>query len=267
MESALGQRMKQNYEEIAKTKLYRRSPVILRLDGRSFHTYARGFKRPFDKVFVKTMQETMRYLCENIQGAKIGYCQSDEISILLIDYDTFNTQAFFDYEVQKICSITASMATLAFNKAFSEQTLKYLVSLDPKSVQEESDLLETYGKAEQKGAMFDSRCFNIPEHEVTNYFYWRQLDATRNSIQMVGQANFSHKELHGKSCNMIQDMLIEEKGINWNNYPVHLKRGSCCIKVVKQTDIGARSEWIIDENIPEFVGDGRRYIEDLLPEV
>ena len=267
MESALGQRMKQNYEEIAKTKLYRRSPVILRLDGRSFHTYARGFKRPFDKVLVKTMQETMRYLCENIQGAKIGYCQSDEISILLIDYDTFNTQAFFDYEVQKICSITASMATLAFNKAFSKQTLKYLVSLDPKSVQEESDLLETYGKAEQKGAMFDSRCFNIPEHEVTNYFYWRQLDATRNSIQMVGQANFSHKELHGKSCNMIQDMLIEEKGINWNNYPVHLKRGSCCIKVVKQTDIGARSEWIIDENIPEFVGDGRRYIEDLLPKV
>ena len=115
--SAIGTRMKQNYEEIAKTKLYRRTPVIVRIDGRSFHTYTRGFKRPFDKVLVKTMQETMKYLCENIQGAKIGYCQSDEISILLIDYDTFDTQAFFDYEVQKICSITASMATLAFNKS------------------------------------------------------------------------------------------------------------------------------------------------------
>ena len=265
--SAIGERMKQNYEEIAKTKLYRRTPVIVRVDGRSFHTFTRGFQRPFDDVLVKSMQDTMKYLCENIQGAKIGYCQSDEISILLIDYDTFDTQAFFDYEVQKICSITASMATLAFNKSFMSQWSDFLVDIDPKDVSEKAELLRAYDKAVEKGAMFDSRCFNIPEHEVTNYFYWRQLDATRNSIQMVGQANFSHKELHNKSCNMIQDMLHEEKGINWNDYPVHLKRGSCCIKVTKWTDVERRSGWIIDENIPEFVGDGRRYIEWLLPKV
>ena len=129
------------------------------------------------------------------------------------------------------------------------------------------NLLKAYWTAIEKGAMFDSRCFNIPEEEVTNYFYWRQLDASRNSIQMVGQANFSHRELQGKSCNQIQEMLHTERGINWNDLLTHLKRGSCCIKTVKQTDIGARSEWIIDEEIPEFVSEGRACIEDLLPEV
>ena len=178
-----------------------------------------------------------------------------------------DTQAFFDYEVQKICSITASMATLAFNKSFMSQWSwsDLLVDIDPRDVSEKAELLRAYDKAVEKGAMFDSRCFNIPESEVCNYFYWRQLDASRNSIQMVGQANFSHKELHGKSCNMIQDMLHEEKGINWNDFPTYLKRGSCCRKIVKPTDMGGRSEWIIDTEIPEFVGEGREYIEGLLP--
>ena len=263
--SAIGERMKRNYEEVAKTKLYRRTPVIVRVDGRSFHTFTRGFQRPFDDVLVKSMQDTMKYLCENVQGTKIGYVQSDEISLLLIDYDTFDTQAFFDNEVQKICSITASMATLAFNKSFMRQWSDFLVDIDPRDVSEKAELLRAYDKAVEKGAMFDSRCFNIPEEEVTNYFYWRQLDASRNSIQMVGQANFSHKELHGKSCNMIQDMLHEEKGINWNDFPIYLKRGSCCRKIIKPTDMGGRSEWIIDTEIPEFAGEGREYIEGLLP--
>lgn len=235
-------------------------------DGRSFHTFTRGFQRPFDDVLVKSMQDTMKYLCENVQGTKIGYVQSDEISLLLIDYDTFDTQAFFDNEVQKICSITASMATLAFNKSFMRQWSDFLVDIDPRDVSEKAELLRAYDKAVEKGAMFDSRCFNIPESEVCNYFYWRQLDASRNSIQMVGQANFSHKELHGKSCNQIQDMLHEEKGINWNDFPTHLKRGSCCIKTYWYDFDGLkRSSWMVDTEIPEFVGEGREYIEGLLP--
>lgn len=122
--------------------------------------------------------------------------------------------------------------------------------------------------ARDKGAMFDARCFNIPKEEVCNLIYWRQLDATRNSIQMVGQANFSHKELQGKSCNQIQDMLMLQKGINWNDFPAYKKRGSCCIKVV-QTDTAPnnpnieiqRSKWVIDLNIPKFVNEDRNYID------
>lgn len=113
--SSLAKRMKQ-YESVSKSTLVRRMPVIIRLDGRSFHTFTKGFKRPFDDVLIETMQETMKHLCENIQGCVLGYTQSDEITLVLVDYKNLDSQSWFDNEVQKICSIAASMATMAFNK-------------------------------------------------------------------------------------------------------------------------------------------------------
>ena len=118
---SLGDRMKENYENRAKTYLVRRMPVIIRLDGKAFHTFTRGFDKPYDEVFHKTMNETLRFLCENIQGCKFGYTQSDEITLLLTDYDTLTTDAWFDNAVQKMCSVSASMATMAFNKLFVEE--------------------------------------------------------------------------------------------------------------------------------------------------
>lgn len=121
----LGCRMKTFYEQIPKTRLMRRCPVVIRCDGRSFHTFTKKFQKPFDEVLIKTMQETMKYLCENIQGCVLGYTQSDEITLILIDYKKITSSAFFDYEVQKICSITASMATMAFNKFLKENIDEY----------------------------------------------------------------------------------------------------------------------------------------------
>ena len=256
----LGKRMKEFYEQVPKTRLVRRMPVAIRIDGKAFHTFTRGFQKPFDRILMKSMQETMKYLCENIQGCVLGYHQSDEISLLLIDYQALDSQAFFDYEIQKICSITASMATMAFNKAFLKEVNEYLLNC-AKGKNKDTRFADVYGRAVLKGGMFDSRCFNIPKEEVTNYFYWRQLDATRNSIQMVGQANFSHKELQNKSCNNIQDMLHEQKGINWNDFPTYQKRGSCCIKIKQLVNDIERSKWIVDNDIPIFINEGRDYIE------
>lgn len=282
----LGVRMKTFYEQIPKTKLMRRCPVALRIDGKAFHTFTRGFQKPFDEVLIKSMQETMKYLCENIQGCVLGYTQSDEITLILVDYKKLTSSAWFDYEVQKICSIAASMTTMAFNKFFRDNVGDYLYeNYDDHYL---ADYIETLQNAVDKGAMFDCRCFNIPKEEVTNLIYWRQLDASRNSIQMVGQANFSHKELQNKSCNEIQDMLMTQKGINWNDLPTYQKRGSCCVKEnhfienEKGTQIcfsegcsdpfedeealtGVyRSNWIIDTEIPIFKGEGREYIDRLV---
>ena len=267
----LGKRMKEYYEDIPKTKLMRRTPVAIRIDGKAFHTFTRGFQKPFDEVLIKSMQKTMKYLCENIQGCVLGYTQSDEITLILVDYKNLNSAAWFDYEVQKMCSIAASMATMAFNKFFAEEVDIYNSNPNNSGIQ-----ANRYITAKLKGAMFDARVFNIPKEEVTNLIYWRQLDATRNSIQMVGQANFSHKELQNKSCNMIQDMLMTEKGINWNNYPTHQKRGSCCIKMY-QIDEGSwqshaedklmpngRTRWDIDTEIPIFKDEMRSYIDRLI---
>lgn len=279
----LGKRMKDFYEGIPKTKLMRRTPVIIRIDGKAFHTFTRGFKRPFDEILIKTMQETTKYLCENIQGCVLGYTQSDEISLVLVDYQRFETSAWFDYEVQKMCSIAASMATMAFNRFFAknvkEYDMEWKCGLTPQSVEIQKkhyDYMEVLNKAIEKGAMFDARVFNIPKEEVTNCIYWRQLDASRNSIQMVGQANFSHKELHCKTCNDIQDMLMEQKGINWNDFPTYQKRGTCVIKEeyypepvkgYENCEVNAldvRTRWVIDKDTPIFKGEGRNYVENLV---
>lgn len=272
---SLGDRMKQ-YESISKISLMRRNPVIIRIDGKAFHTFTRGFRRPFDDILIESMQETMKYLCENIQGCKIGYCQSDEISLLLVDYENINTAAWFDYQVQKMCSIAASAATLAFDSFFRNNALVKVTITDAYYKNKESYsgdwekdrlLKEPYLDACTKGAMFDARCFSIPKEEVCNYFIWRQQDAVRNSIQMVAQANFSHKQLQNKSCDELQEMLWQEKNINWNDFETAKKRGSCCTKTGKHTVIdiqtGEQKErliWEIDKEIPIFTQD-RNYIE------
>ena len=262
----LGQRMKTYYEEVPKFRLYRRTPVAIRIDGKAFHTFTRGFKKPFDEILIKSMQQTMLYLCENIQGCVLGYTQSDEITLILQDYKTLTTSAWFDYEIQKICSISASMATMAFNKFFEQNVYDEnpLGSVNS----ENCELINTYINAIKKGAMFDARCFNIPKEEVTNLIFWRQLDAARNSVQMVGQAYFSHKELQNKSCSDIQDMLMEKYNINWNDFPTTQKRGSCAVRMTIQNPNvdpkdGAypRDVWCIDNEIPQFKGEGREYIE------
>ena len=267
---SLGDRMKSHYENIPKTRLTRREPVIIRIDGKAFHTFTRGFQRPFDNILIESMQETMKYLCENIQGCKLGYCQSDEISLLITDYETINTAAWFDYQVQKMCSIAASMATLAFNRAFKDEVEYVLGWAEAESLamyHAQVELTKPHIKALEKGAMFDARCFSIPKEEVCNYFIWRQQDATRNSIQMVGQANFSHKELQNKSCDKIQDMLMLEKNINWNDFETVKKRGSCCTKTGVHTVVNMQSGeqverlvWKIDKEIPIFSKDFN-YIE------
>ena len=248
---ALGERMKK-YEYVTRTHLVPRTPVIIRLDGKSFHTFTRGFQKPFDKILVSTMQGTMKYLCENIQGCVLGYTQSDEITLVLIDYQKLDSCSWFDYNTQKCASIAASMATMAFNDIFPLKIMEYLDDVEDHTI-----YLRAFGHA-----MFDARCFNVPKEEVCNNILWRQNDATRNSIEMVGQANFSHSELHLKSCNDIQDMLFTQRGINWNDFPTHLKRGSCCIK--RPVSDSIRMKWVIDTEIPIFKGDGRKYIEDLV---
>jgi tRNA(His) 5'-end guanylyltransferase len=257
---SLGDRMKQ-YESIPRISLMRRNPVIIRIDGKAFHTFTRGFQRPFDKILIESMQKTMKYLCENIQGCKLGYCQSDEISLLITDYETINTAAWFDYQVQKMCSIAASMATLVFNRVFGKLVSEHL------SWHDYNNYEVALHKAKEVGAMFDARVFSIPKEEVCNYFIWRQQDATRNSIQMVGQANFSHKELQNKSCDKIQDMLMLERNINWNDFDTVKKRGSCCTKTGKHTVVNLQTNeqverltWEIDTEIPIFTQD-RNYVE------
>ena len=256
----LGKRMKE-YEQVSRFYLTKRTPVIIRIDGRAFHSFTKGLKKPFDDRLMDIMQQTMLFLCDNIQGCKIGYTQSDEISLLITDFDNIESSSWFNNNLCKFVSISASLATQQFNKLVSEfiNKLEKQIELDfeflsNENYREITKLLKLWEDKEFK-ATFDSRAFNLPKEEVCNYFIWRQQDATRNAIQSAGQSEFSYKELNGKKCNEIQEMLFTEKGINFNNYNPCFKRGSCAIK----TETG----WVIDKNIPIFTQD-RTYIDKYL---
>lgn len=236
---SLGDRMKLNYENRSKTYLTRRSPVIIRLDGCHFHTFTRGFVKPFDKRLMESMQETALELCKEIQGCVFGYTQSDEITLLLVDYKSIDSEAWYDYAVQKLCSVAASKATRIFNKVFAEKTAglinRYYNNLLPnkekysKIIDDVKKVVGSYERALKQGAEFDARAFNIPREEVLNCVLWRIKDCNRNSINSVGQANFSHKELQGKNTSDVQDMLMDKFGINWNNFSNFEKGGTLIV--------------------------------------
>lgn len=220
MKDELGNRMKSFYEDRARVYLSRRAYTVIRIDGKAFHTYTRGLKRPFDEQLIEDMNETTRFLCENVQGVKLGYVQSDEISLILTDFDKLTTSAWFDGNVQKMASIAASMATAKFNQ------LRLLRLANNKFI----EIISINDIKNFKLAHFDARVFTIPSREETiNYLIWRQQDATRNSISSVAQSLYSHKELNGKSTDQMQE-LIFQKGQNWNDYPVGQKRGRVILK-------------------------------------
>ena len=269
---SLGDRMK-GYERVPKTLLVRRTPVIIRLDGKAFHTFTRGFNKPYDVVLSNAMIRTMEHLCRNIQGCVFGYTQSDEITLVLVDYKTIKTSAWFDNEVQKMCSVSASMATMYFNKAFADEVQSYYQWMyfndyqiwenfpkENKYNVSYENAVDLIGKYQKKvfTAMFDSRCFNIPKEEVCNCLIWRQQDATRNSIEMLGRVYFSDKELFKKNCSNIQDMLMEKHNVNWNDVPTCFKRGCACFKTSTGSD--DRSEWFVDYDMPILTQD-RDYVE------
>lgn len=248
--------MKTYYEEVSRTELVRRMPVIIRIDGCHFHTFTRGLKKPFDNIFMESMQLTMKYLCEHIQGCVLGYTQSDEITLVLTDYAKLTTSAWFDYEVQKMCSVSASMASYIFNKVFKELSDKWYddnyISKET-NTKEETGYCHTLSRCVEAGAYFDARCFNVPIEEVTNCIYWRQKDAERNSVNSVAQSLYSHNDLQGIGVHDLVVKMEQEKGVIWGNLPTDQKRGTCCIK--------KEGKWVIDHEIPQFKNEDREYIE------
>lgn len=228
--------MKHQYEDRTRYCLPRRTYTIIRIDGKAFHTYTKGFDKPFDFRLMEWMDYAAKRLCAQVSGCRLAYGQSDEYSFLLTDFATPHTEAWFDGNIQKIVSVSASIFTQAFNE-----------------------------KSSNAGpATFDARVFTIPDKtEVENYFIWRQQDATRNAIQSVGQAHFSPKQLHSKNVSQIQEMLFQEKKINFNDFPTNAKRGRVIKKVPNSDGLG--SYWEIDTEIPIFTAD-REYIKQLIPE-
>lgn len=264
----LGDRMKR-YESVSNISLIRRTPVVLRLDMSHGHTFTKGFIKPFDEVFMWSMQKTMESLCKDIQGCVFGYTQSDEITLVLTDYQTLETDAWFDYRVEKLCSVASSKATRYFNKYFRRTVddIAHVCFMDKNKAF--GEIYKTRGETEEKNLMtetqysiykkvydtaeFDCRAFNVPIQDVTNCIIWRQNDAERNSVQSLAQSLYSHREIQGMSNNQLQNKMLTEREVNWDSLSICKKRGASC---VRDTD----GKWRIDWNMP-IVKEQRDYVE------
>ena len=202
----LGNRMKK-YENVSRYHLTRRTPVIIRVDGKAFHTLLAGTEKPFDNNFITCIGSAAGFLSEKIQGFKLAYVQSDEASFLLTDYDNIDTQGWFDDNLSKIVSVSAAIMSTVFNLYCLRNRLQ----------------VNGFG-------IFDSRAFNIPKEDVANYFLWRASDWQRNSLSMYARSFFSHKELINKHSSDIHEMLWGI-GKNWTvDLDDRLKNGSWLIK-------------------------------------
>ena len=253
---SLGDRQKA-YEDSFRQYLPVRLPVIVRVDGCHFHTYTKNCKRPVDPGLVECMNLTAMELCKTMQGCQLAYVQSDEISLLLTNFQTVDTQSWFENNLQKMVSVAASIAGVTFTTN-SEEIWGYGSDMDDYPI--------------QKPAYFDARAFVLPKEEVCNYFLWRQLDATRNSVQMLARSIYSHRQLEGKNNSQLQEMIFNA-GTNWDKCPIPQKRGRCIVKTktereafnpkTKETVKALRSEWVVDNEIPIFSQD-RRYIDKFL---
>lgn len=199
MIDSLGDRIKNCYENIYRYTLPRRQPAILRLDGKAFHSLTRKCEKPFDSKLSSAIDKATQIVLKHVQNARMAYAQSDEVSMLLIDYNKFVSTQWFDGNIQKIVSVAASIMGVEFSKEFGVS------------------------------GYFDARVFAIPERDLVNYFVWRQADAVRNSIQSAARANFTHKECENKNCNQLQQMLLD-RNIDWNNYPTPFRHGRIITK-------------------------------------
>lgn len=249
--TTLGDRMK-SYEAATRTVLPRRTYTIIRVDGRSFHSYLADAEKPYDFDFMACMDEVGIALCQEISGARFAFVQSDEISVLVSDFATNNTQPWFGGVVQKMASISAAIASTVLSQVMSHK----------------------------RPALFDSRVFTIPDPtEVAAYFIWRQRDCVKNSIAMAAQSEFSHRELHGVNTSQMQELLWSRKGINWNDYPDGAKRGRIIVKnggekpvsfldgrTQEQVTKNVYRTWWESQPAPRFAFDLRSPLRDMIPE-
>lgn len=231
----IGDRMKRQYEDRTRYMLPRRTYTIIRIDGKAFHTYTRGLEKPYDDGLMCDLDSAAKAVCQTAMGCVFAYGQSDEYSFLLHDFERHQTEAWFDGNLQKIASVAASVFTVSFVR----------------------HRIDRVGLADCGSPAFDARVFTIADHdEALNYFVWRQQDATRNAIQMVGDANFSPKQTHKVNTSQLQEMLFQQRGINFNDYPVAFKRGRVVHRIVFEQEPGVvRSRWDVDTSIPVFTAD------------
>ena len=244
----------QYYRSLTDYKLLPNSYVLVMLDGRSFSNLIKNkFEKPFDESFIDMMNQTAQYVCENVEGTKFAYVQSDEISLVLTDFDTPTTDSFFGYRLCKLTSLIASIATAKFNRLMIKYRLEKGMGINPGDVIDNSPLYQ-----------FDCKVWNVPNlNDVYAWFLYRQIDCVRNSKQQAAQSYIPHKELMNLNTDKQINLLFEKENIDWNQYSADKKYGRFISKhkvIMNNIDTGDvyyRHKWLVQPAFPLMDETGR----------
>lgn len=247
------------YRNLTDYKLMPKTYVMLMLDGRSFSKFCKQFKKPYDEIFINMMNETANFLCKEIGNCKFAYVQSDEISIVLSDFVNINSDTWFSYRIEKICSIAASLATAKFNQ---------LMTIHLLSNSKDDNFLESVNN--MKLVQFDCKCWNVPSYnDVFAWFLYRQIDCVRNSKQMAAQTYLPHKELCGKNTDEQIKLLKDKYEIDWHQYDDGKKYGRFIFKCVvsgyseQLLSTFERTKWTVHNAFPLMGINGRERFDNL----
>lgn len=250
------------YEESSVQKLTAKIPVFVKLNVCSYRPATKDLNKPYDEIFAKSMQHTMKRICEEAHGAIFAYSNFDEITVILTDYHKPNSNAWFGYDVQKLCSIVSSVATIEFNMEFRRLVDEFKQKYNGARKEEK---LSAYKNTADSYIKFSAVCFNVPENRVCDMMYLIQKECTKNVIQSIGRMYFENSDLVGKCNDEVLEMLRENFGIDWLSLPVELKRGVACTKGVNP--FSKKKDWCIDKHMPLLVEFNQDYIQKILDSV
>lgn len=259
---------KSYYEDISYVFLKRNLPAVIVVSGDGYRKFVKNFQKPYDPLFMKTMQSTLKYLCDSVPGCVFGYTEGFEFVLLLTPPSGIEETSWFTYDVQKIASLTASLATMKFNKLFEKNAKSYVMAGNNFDQTKKLTAMQGYVNAIDTGALFTAGCFNLPAHDIFRYLEAKQKSALNQAIGDMGETYFSAQELAGKTASEVQKMAFENRGINFEDYPNEFKRGSACLKMSAENGISDglpqnASIWKIDREMPLLCEDTRSYIERL----
>ncbi len=258
------------YEDANFSFLKRNVPMVINITGEDYAGFVKRFQKPYDPLFIASMQRTLSYLCEQVPGCVFGYNHGFEFVLVIAPPSNIEQSSWFSYDLQKISSLTASMAGLHFNKDFEKSAKNYVLAGNNFDQTKKLNAMQGYVHAIDKGAIFSACCFNLPVEELHKYLYLKQKASLDRAIKEMGQTYFEEAELAGKSPSDIQFMVFNKCGINFDNYPIPFKRGSACLKNRMENgfllcETAPEGNWFIDKEMPLMREENRNYIDCLFP--
>ena len=260
---------KSMFEDMSYMFLKRNSPAIIMIEGEDYREFVSKFQKPFDPLFTDTMQQTLKYMCENIPCCIFGYTKEFEVTILLLPPKDISEKTWFGRDVQKITSMAASMATVKFNKYFEKTAKSYVMAGNNFDETRKLSAMQGYVNAIDKGAFFTAKCFNIALNDIPEYIYKQQKESIHTGVQLMGRTYFSEEELRGKTQADIQFMVFDKAGINFDSYLPENKRGSACVRSHRAEEMlehmGIEDElWEINKDVPVLKPENREFINLIL---